>query len=98
MLQLDEDGYPTDETLSEIEKWPVERGWVNLLEHIREYFEDHGSFTRVGGFFQITTGGWSGCEDVIRALEKNYLFWQTCWCASYRGGKYEFLVKDEVEG
>lgn len=33
---FDADGYPTDLTLTKIEAWPVERGFVPLMEYVRK--------------------------------------------------------------
>jgi hypothetical protein len=44
--------------------------------------------------FQLSTGGWSGNEDVIRAMRENYVFWGTTWCVHRRGGHYEFEVEE----
>ena len=38
----------------------------------------------------MSTGGWSGNADLIRALQENFYFWQTAWRCSERGGHYEF--------
>ena len=42
--------------------------------------------------YMISTGGWSGNEDLIAAMRDNALFWETCWYASKRGGHYEFRI------
>jgi hypothetical protein len=39
---------------------------------------------------ELHTGGWSGNEDIIRALEKNRLFFCCYWVQSRRGGHYIF--------
>lgn len=41
----------------------------------------------------LTTGGWSGCEDVIGALQDNLVFWHNCWAEHHRGGGWVFEVK-----
>jgi hypothetical protein len=38
----------------------------------------------------ISTGGWSGCEDMIAALIENIVWWHVYWAMSERGGRYTF--------
>jgi len=42
----------------------------------------------------VSSGGWSGCEDVIGALGENTVFWLMCWRSSRRGGHFEFETKN----
>lgn len=39
---------------------------------------------------QLSTGGWSGNEDIIRALMDNKYFFLFYWVSSTRGGHYCF--------
>jgi len=40
----------------------------------------------------LSTGGWSGNEDIIRALKKNFIFWSMYWQMNRRGGHYQFKI------
>jgi hypothetical protein len=40
----------------------------------------------------MSTGGWSGNEEIICALEKNLIFWMMYWHKSQRGGHYWFEI------
>lgn len=44
----------------------------------------------------LSTGGWSGNEDIIVSLQQNFLFWSMYWERSVRGGHYRFIIP-EVE-
>ena len=38
----------------------------------------------------ISTGGWSGNEDLIGAMQNNAMLWIMTWVSSRRGGHYTF--------
>ena len=102
---LDEDGYPTEEFLTSIEIWR-DRPFTELMDRIKpnwrysdfgywgeqEVENQHG---RMVTEYSISTGGWSGNESIIRALQDNHIFWSLCWYSSQRGGHYVFEVRDE---
>jgi hypothetical protein len=44
------------------------------------------------GIFSVSTYGWSGNEEIIGALEQNYLFWAIFWLESRRGGHFKFKL------
>jgi hypothetical protein len=46
--------------------------------------------------YHLSTAGWSGNEDIIRALQKNVLFWHMYWYSSRRGGHHVFEIKERV--
>ena len=39
---------------------------------------------------ELTTGGWSGNEDIVTAIQSNYMFWGLYWQMSKRGGYHLF--------
>lgn len=86
---LDEDGYPTEEALKRIAKWP-HTDWPGLLEFTQPLWNYPDRWWTEGDVLHLSTGGWSGNEDIIRALEANRFFWAICWISSRRGGWYEF--------
>jgi len=102
----DQNGYPFDWELKKIEKWDIQKDGINgLLDLIEEI--SHWSdlcFVKKSGFtefnrkkcFKLTlhTGGWSGNEDIIRALQKNSMFWILYWVKSIRGGHYYFEIRE----
>jgi len=102
---LDEDGYPTEEFLTSIEIWR-DRPYTELMDYIKPYwrYSDFGYWEeqevenqhgRMVTEYSISTGGWSGNESIIRALQDNHIFWILCWCSSLRGGHYVFEVSNE---
>ena len=40
----------------------------------------------------VHTGGWSGNEEIIVALEMNHVFWSLTSVAQFKGGTYIFTL------
>jgi hypothetical protein len=105
---LDVDGYPTEASLRRIRKWDFEDGYRPMMEFVRSIWwaadwgwhesgrrpaEIHTATHRAGSrYYQISTGGWSGNESIIGALEANHMFMALCWERSRKGGHYLFAV------
>jgi len=103
---MDEHGYPDEMELGQIETWDFEKKSIQdfLVEVERLWhWPDWGFDLKKKGhkdFFgdpvwklRLHTGGWSGNELVIEAMEKNFIFWTMTWVSSTRGGHYEFEIK-----
>lgn len=101
---LDNAGYPTEETLITIQQWVYkdETRFVDLLEFVNKawHWNDYMRMQETKNTFgddvyeyTCITGGWSGNEELIIALQKNFIFWAMCWRESHRGGKHVFEVK-----
>lgn len=103
---LDEDGYPTDEALDKIKNWEIKD--FSELEKIFDFVGDLWSYpeywrvkTSLTNWetgqglkqYTISTGGWSGNESLIGAMQDNPILWGMTWISSRRGGHYEFEVK-----
>lgn len=96
------DGYPTEQTLSIIRDWPVENFYMvrDLHSYCRDAWHWGESMwgnrrgeTRNGEkWIAASTGGWSGNELIIGALEENLIFWTLSWLESSRGGHYKFIT------
>ena len=98
---LDSEGYPTDAILEWIknyvpdESMPIESFVENVLKDIwwvRGFY-----YKKEVGKLYLSTGGWSGNELIIRAIEDNknikfthYSFKKEQW---RRGGHYIFEVR-----
>ena len=114
MFELDDDGYPTDETLDYIATWKpnteheTRQQYFDLFEGIKsvwwyawwgwkEQIEPHlYRKSKMVRKYRLSTGGWSGNESLIRAMESN-LWIHTKWVQSRRGGHhiYELELNNE---
>jgi len=95
---IDEDGYPTEEALKRIREWEWSDGveeWFSFIESIW-HFHDWG-WHRDGSTYYVSTGGWSGNESIISAMQKNYVLWPNTWVSSRRGGHFEFEIDPRRE-
>ena len=97
--ELDDNGYPDEATLKAIAAWPYQQ-LRELMEYVRQAWhfgewgwsqEDRADGSRT---YNISTGGWSGNESLIDALQDNRMFWMLCWQQSRRGGHYVFEIKN----
>jgi len=87
--ERDADGYPSERTLDAIAVWSHE-DFAGLIDFVGMIWNWTDCWRVEGKKICAVTGGWSGNEDLIGALQRNYIFWMLCWQASYRGGKFEF--------
>lgn len=97
---FDDDGYPTEEFLAHIRDWDFRRGHDDLLKfamrgHIYENYWHREMSDVDHAVWWISTGGWSGNEDILGALQENVMFWALCWEESRRGGHYKFKCRVE---
>ena len=92
------DRYPEEDELQKITEWDYKDfpGLMKYVEYLWSYPQYWSTFN-IGDKvrYEISTGGWSGNEDLISALKSNSMFWAICWQSSRRGGHYEFMVKGE---
>lgn len=94
----DKNGYPTEEELQRVREWDAIKDPKGLIEHIGSiwnYAEWGFVFIEKGGKWKLElhTGGWSGNEEIIDALQENgdpAGFWFWYWQQSKRGGHYWF--------
>jgi hypothetical protein len=90
------DDYPTEEELARIKAWPFadSRGWFDFIKSIW-WMPDWG-WREKDGEFSVSTGGWSGNEDIIGAMGENVVLWSLTWQSNRRGGHYEFKLGPQV--
>jgi hypothetical protein len=105
-LELDDEGYPTEETLRLIREWSAKdctglidavgaiwnfRSWGWHANKQKRREYKGGPLSRT---YHISTGGWSGNESLISAMRDNWMFWLLSWHSSRVGGHYVFRVAD----
>jgi len=98
---LNSDGYPTLAALAAIRTFGAQDAelpnWTALLTFCQRIWR-YPDYVKVdeGGErprWTFATGGWSGNEDIIEALQANGLFWILCWVSSERGGRHIFVPR-----
>ena len=100
---LDEHGYPTEEAIELIKNWDANDP-IGLMEFVKQCWwmpewgwhekkEKDDVFDREVIAYLVSTGGWSGNEELIGAMRSNHIFWMMCWYSSRRGGHFVFEVK-----
>jgi hypothetical protein len=84
---MEENGYPTEETLDKIRNWDFQdfEGLAKFCHNLW-YYPSYSSFN--GEEWEVSTGGWSGHEDIIDELPR---IWKALFHYSWRvGGHYVF--------
>lgn len=106
---LDDDCYPTEDALTIIREWTFQMPSRELFEFIKSiwWMADWGwkecevideKTGETNYCYYISTGGWSGNEGIIEAMQENkYFFWYQHWVQSRRGGHYIFELRKEDE-
>lgn len=104
-----QDGYPTESELQRIVDWPDSdpHGWLDFIKACW-WASDWGwteeksenLFGRPCRKCSISTGGWSGNEEIIEAMRKSSdgWLWSRTWYSSRRGGHYVFEVSIDQPG
>lgn len=91
---FDRNGYPTEDTLRMIREW--EGDWTDMFEFLRAIWKypERWSIAMVEDeqCYRFSTGGWSGNEELVSALEQNFFAMSLFWVSSHRGGLYYFAV------
>lgn len=95
--------YPTEEQLKAIREWDYLdfETLASFVQSIWHWGEDYArlsewkedEFGNDYRMFELITGGWSGNEDIVSALNKNLMFNMICWQASFRGGHHIYHIR-----
>jgi hypothetical protein len=84
--------YPSEEDLKRIETWKY-KDCYNLFLFIQSLWnKEKGKCTIKIYQVYFGTGGWSGNEEIISALQNNYMIWSLTWQKSERGGAFWFTL------
>lgn len=87
--------YPSDDELKTISEWDYQ-DFPALAEYVCGLWH-WSDLARLTGKrilqLRLATGGWSGNEDIIRALDKNPMFNLMCWQMSKRGGLHTYRIE-----
>jgi hypothetical protein len=86
--------YPSDDELKKIEAWPPGGDFADLMEFAKSiwWMADWG-WHQKGPIYKVSTGGWSGNEEIIGAMQKNFIFWSQCWRVHRTGGHFVFRIR-----
>ena len=96
---IDKNGYPTENTLKRIAGFnPLHDDVYEFVEYLCKTWVNGypPKWDKKHGTLQLSTGGWSGCESVIAALQEGSgdhkipWFWMMYWYKSRIGGHYWF--------
>ncbi len=97
--------YPCDEEIERVKKWEFHGpdSFVQFMAFVRligKYWPSSDPFgwdeDPVTRTYNISTGGWSGNEAILGAMQDNLTFWMVCWQEHRRGGHYIFQLPDPI--
>lgn len=98
-----DDLYPNDDVLNALEQWPstdcdgalrfMASQWITEYGTVRDTLTD-AERELVGDetCLRFATGGWSGNEELVTALQTNALVWAFTWRLSACGGSHIFAT------
>lgn len=87
---LDEDGYPTEETINKIKNWDPQ-DFRGLMEFMQKMWRWPSYFSLEGDVARVSTGGWSGHEEMIDVIPP--VWRELYWYRTTRGGHYIFAPR-----
>lgn len=89
-IQFDKDGYPAEESLEYIRRFPLTPDREKIDELLRDIVEAWMFSDRAqekNGLWVFSTGGWSGNESLIYALQQSSLWAILHWrSVEFSGG------------
>ncbi len=88
----DQDSYPTEIELTVCQ---AQQDFDVLMQYVAYIWTYPECVSDANYRWKLSTGGWSGNEDIIDALKQNTMFWLFCWVQSRRGGHYIFQTPSQ---
>ena len=84
------DGYPTEETVEFLSKHKNFKNAKEAMDFALDCLNKlcYATVKKENNYIYIATGGWSGCEDIIRAMKKNVYLAFLKIVSTNRGGHY----------
>ena len=99
--------YPTNADLRRLREWAANdpHGWFDFARSIwwaadwgwSQTYDGIDDHTRPITVHLISTGGWSGNEAIIDAMQDHHILWSKTWYSHRIGGHYEFRVHRRAE-
>ena len=87
---MDKNGYPEEHELQRIQEWDAS-DLDGLMQYLEELgFTNYGTIKKCRRNYYLSTGGWSGNEDIMGAMQLNLVLWAIYWYRSQCGGHYMF--------
>lgn len=82
--------YPTEAFLEKVKGADVTNFHEFMAMIKPEWAFGNFGWRQEGDIYYLSTGGWSGNEDIISAMQDNQMFWLMYWARTSRGGHYIF--------
>jgi hypothetical protein len=101
---LADDGYPSEAELEKIKNWPPPEKDLFELDALMQYVHERWKyptfweedqveeFGRPHRRYTFSTGGWSGNESLVTAMEENPVLSMIAPWSWQRGGHYEYRL------
>lgn len=77
--------YPEETELQKIREWPYQ-DFDGLMDYISKLWHWPEYIWKEGAEWHLSTGGWSGNEEILDAMIDNTVFWALYWQSTRRGG------------
>lgn len=95
----DKNGYPTEEALNQLRSFKLTDDTIALFLLLLQetWWRSEWGIDKkrqYRGFIRLTlhTGGWSGNEDIIDALQENTVLWNSIYLSRKPGGHWQFKI------
>jgi len=90
------DEYPEEDDLKDLREWNA-KDFEGCIQFLKEKWCWEDYFSLEDGVAHISTGGWSIHEEMVSALQENFVWWSLYWYSTTRGGHYVFKARNIKE-